>query len=492
MEVGRALYQKTVLTLINTNTMLPQIGPIGLDYIAGCATQAGITTDVLDLCLAADPLKTIEQYFSTHTAELVGVSFRNVDDCFWPSAAWFVPGLKDTIRIIRSMTEAPIVIGGVGFSIFSESILKYTNADFGIRGDGETAIISLFRQLQNARKFTEVPGLIWQKDGKIYSNSPSWPDPISLITARDFIDNRSYFENGGQCGLETKRGCNRNCIYCADPLAKGTKLRLRDPSEIAREVQSLLSQGIDVLHFCDSEFNIPRNHAYAICEEFIRRSLGNRIRWYTYMSPVPFDEELAGKMAQAGCAGIDFTGDSACPSMLKTYQQQHNKEDLASMVRICRSHNIAVMIDLLLGGPGETPQTVQETIDFIKQINPDCAGAALGIRIYPNTTMGNIVAQELREGTDFNIHRKYTGPIDLFQPTFYISKALGEHPAEMVKDLIGGDERFFEPVVETDRNTTENGDTTNYNYNENLPLVQAIRKGARGAYWDILRQSRKS
>ena len=211
--------------------MLPQIGPIGLDYIAGCATQAGITTDVLDLCLAADPLKTIEQYFSAHTAELVGVSFRNVDDCFWPSAAWFVPGLKDTIRIIRSMTEAPIVIGGVGFSIFSESILKYTGADFGIRGDGETAIISLFHKLQNARKFTEVPGLIWQKDGKIYSNSPSWPDPISLITARDFIDNRSYFENGGQCGLETKRGCNRSCIYCADPLAKGTKLRLRDPSE---------------------------------------------------------------------------------------------------------------------------------------------------------------------------------------------------------------------------------------------------------------------
>jgi radical SAM superfamily enzyme YgiQ (UPF0313 family) len=468
--------------------MLPQVGPIGLDYIAGCATQAGITTDILDLCLAADPLKKIEQYFSTHTPELVGVSFRNVDDCFWPSAAWFVPGLKDTIRIIRSMTEAPIVIGGVGFSIFSESILKYTGADFGIRGDGETATISLIDQLQNARKFTEVPGLIWQKEGKIYSNSPSWPDPISLITARDFIDNRSYFENGGQCGLETKRGCNRRCIYCADPLAKGTKIRLRGPSEIAEEIQSLLSQGIDVFHFCDSEFNIPRNHAYAICEEFIRRSLGNSIRWYTYMSTVPFDEELAGKMAQAGCAGIDFTGDSACSSMLKTYQQQHNKEDLASAVRICRSHNIAVMIDLLLGGPGERPQTVQETIDFIKQINPDCAGAALGIRIYPNTTMGNIVTKELREGTDFNIHRKYAGPIDLFQPTFYISRALGEQPGELVRDLINGDERFFEPAAETDLEETRDDDTSNYNYNTNLPLIEAIRKGARGAYWDILRQ----
>ncbi len=468
--------------------MLPAVGPVGLDYIAGCATRAGITTDILDLCLSDEPLKTMEQYFSTHTTELVGVSFRNVDDCFWPSAAWFVPGLKDTIKIIRSMTDAPIVIGGVGFSIFAESILKYTDADFGIRGDGETAIISLIHQLQKAREFTEVPGLIWQKEGRIYSNSPSWPDPISLTTARDFIDNRSYFKNGGQCGLETKRGCNRRCIYCADPLAKGTKLRLRAPSEIAEEAQSLLSQGIDVLHFCDSEFNIPRSHADAICEEFNRRSLGNRIRWYAYLSPAPFDEELARKMAQAGCAGIDFTGDSANSSMLKTYQQQHKKDDLASAVRICRLNNIAVMIDLLLGGPGEMPQTVQETIDFIKKINPDCAGAALGIRIYPNTTMGEIVAQELKVGTDFNIHRKYTGPIDLFKPTFYISKALGEHPAELVRDLIDGDDRFFEPTVDTDCQATEDGDAANYNYNENLPLIQAIQKGARGAYWDILRQ----
>ena len=468
--------------------MLPAVGPVGLDYIAGCATRAGITTDILDLCLSDEPLKTMEQYFSTHTTELVGVSFRNVDDCFWPSAAWFVPGLKDTIKIIRGMTDAPIVIGGVGFSIFAESILKYTDADFGIRGDGETAIISLIHQLQKAREFSEVPGLTWQKEGKIYSNPPSWPDPISLITARDFIDNRSYFKNGGQCGLETKRGCNRRCIYCADPLAKGTKLRLRAPSEIAEEAQSLLSQGIDVLHFCDSEFNIPRSHADAICEEFNRRSLGNRIRWYAYLSPTPFDEELARKMAQAGCAGIDFTGDSANSSMLKTYQQQHNKDDLASAVRLCRLNNIAVMIDLLLGGPGETPQTVQETIDFIKKINPDCAGAALGIRIYPNTTMGKIVAQELKVGTDFNIHRKYTGPIDFFKPTFYISKALGEHPAELVRDLIDGDQRFFEPAVDTDSQATGNGDTTNYNYNQNLPLIQAIQKGARGAYWDILRQ----
>jgi len=413
--------------------MAPLIGPIGLDYVAASVEKAGIDVEVVDLGLADQPEKAVKDYFSTREPELVGLSFRNADDCFWPSADWFVPGLKDTIKTIRAMTNAPIVIGGVGFSIFAKSIVEYTGADFGILGDG-----------------------------------------------------------GGQCGLETKRGCNRHCIYCADPLSKGTMLRLRNPSEVADEVESLLSQSIDVLHLCDSEFNVPRNHAYAICEELNRRSLGDKVRWYAYLSPTPFDADLAKVMAQAGCIGIDFTGDSGSESMLRTYRQQHTKEDLATAVKLCRLNKIAVMIDLLLGGPGETPQTAQETIDFIKKIGPDCAGAALGIRVYPGTAMEQIVAEELRDATNTSIRRKYSGPINLLKPTFYISEALGERPAELVRDLIGGDRRFFEPALETDSLTDESDDTANYNYNENLLLTQAIQQGARGAYWDILRRLRSN
>ncbi|MHC4559329.1 MAG: B12-binding domain-containing radical SAM protein [Planctomycetota bacterium] len=481
-----------MLTLINTNRMAPAIGPIGLDYIAASVRQAGIDVEVLDLGFADEPAKAIKEHFSIRDPELVGVSFRNADDCFWPSADWFVPGLKETIETIRTMTDAPIVTGGVGFSIFARSIVEYTDVNFGICGDGEMAIITLIHQLQGTRRFTDVPGLVWQENKIIHSNPPSWPNSISLGTTRNFIDNPSYFKKGGQCGLETKRGCNRNCIYCADPLAKGDRLRLRNPSEVADEVQSLLLQGIDVLHLCDSEFNVPRSHAYAVCEEFNRRSLGDKIRWYAYMSPVPFDADLAEAMAQAGCVGIDFTGDSGCESMLRTYHQQHSREDIAAAVKLCRLNNIAVMIDLLLGGPGETPQTVRETIDFIKRINPDCAGAALGVRVYPRTTMETIVAEELQEGKDSNIRRKYSGPINLLKPTFYISNTLGERPAELVKDLIDGDQRFFEPAVEIDRKESENSDATNYNYNENILLTQAIGKGARGAYWDILRKLRNS
>ncbi len=475
-----------MLTLINTNRMFPPIGPIGLDYISASVRKAGIDVEIVDLCLSDDPLKMLEGYFASHSPELVGLSFRNTDDCFWPSARCFVPDLAETISKIRKMTDAPIVIGGVGFSIFARRIVEYTGADFGIRGDGEQAIVSLAGELQQSKRFERVDGLIWRADGDIYSNRPSWPKPLSLPTNRDQIDNPAYFKKGGQCGLETKRGCNRGCIYCADHLSKGTAIRLREPSEVADEAQSLIAQGIEVLHLCDAEFNIPRKHAYAVCEEFNRRSIGKSLSWYTYMAVVPFDAELAKAMRKAGCIGINFTGDSASPSMLKTYRQPHNKDDLALAVRLCRDNNINVMIDLLLGGPGETPETVSQTVEFIKQIDPDCAGASLGIRVYPGTQMANVLSNEGPAETNPNIHRNYCGPVDLFQPTFYISEALGQQPARLVKDFIAGDKRFFEPAEPE----TVKRQSKDHNYNDNVELAEAITQGQRGAYWDILRKLR--
>ena len=486
-----------MLTLINTNRMTPPIAPIGLDYIAGTAREGGIEVDIVDLCLADEPVKTLKDYFAGHNPQLVGLSFRNVDDCFWPSARWFVTDLIEAVNTIRSITDAPIVIGGVGFSIFAQRIIEYTGADFGIHGDGEQAIISLLNELRQPRHFVRkdsigenVDGLIWHRNGEIVANNPAWPSQLSLPTKRNAIDNEIYFKQGGQCGIETKRGCNRNCIYCADPIAKGTSLRLRNPAEVADEVENLLVKGIDVLHLCDSEFNIPQNHALAICDQFNRRSLGKRLRWYTYMSVVPFDDELAKAMRKAGCVGIDFTGDSACPSMLKTYHQPHHKEQLASAVRLCRENGIKVMIDLLLGGPGETPETVTETIDFIKQISPDCAGAHLGVRIYPHTEMARSATAEDLLDTNPILHRKYPGPVDFFKPTFYISASLGERPAELIQDLIAGDQRFFGPMPETPSQAAEGVLSTDHNYNDNAVLVDAIKKGARGAYWDILRDLR--
>jgi len=475
-----------MLTLVNTNRMTPPIGPVGLDYVAGSAAQAGIEVELLDLCPAADPDRAIEEYFASRSVELIGITFRNSDDCMWPSGDWFIGELERTVGRIRESSDAPIVIGGVGFSVFPKAILQCTGVDFGIRGDGEQAAVELVRQLRGGGDFAKVPGLLWRSGDGIIANPPSWPERLSVPSGRDFVDNAYYFERGGQCGIETKRGCNRRCIYCADPLAKGRTPRLREPAEVADEAQSLLARGIDVLHTCDSEFNIPGEHALAVCDELIERGLGGKVRWYTYMTPQPFDAEMASKMARAGCVGINFTGDSACAEMLRMYSKCHTAEDLASAVKLCRANSMAVMIDLLLGGPGETARTARQTIEFIKRIDPDCAGATLGVRLYPGTGISEALNRRIEAGDESGIHRRYDGPLDLFKPTFYISPSLGDDPAGFIAELIGGDKRFFTSAKSSEPKLRDG--PAGYNYNENQPLVEAIRNGARGAYWDILRR----
>ena len=477
-----------MLTLINANRMSPPVAPVGLDYVATAARLAGIETSILDLCLTSDPISALRAHFESCSPVLVGISFRNVDDCFWPSATSFVPDLVDLVCTIRQHSESPVVLGGVGYSVFADRLVVETSADFGIRGDGETAIPRLLDALEGRARLEEVPGLVWRDRDRLVCNAPAWPRQLQVPTSRDAIDNRRYFELGGQAGVETKRGCPRRCLYCADPVAKGGSARTRAPDEVSAEFEALAAQGIDVVHLCDGEFNLPRDHAIAVCESLIARRLGDRVRWYTYAAVTPFDAQLARLMRQAGCVGINFTSDAGSDEMLARYGHAHHRDDLAVVVRLCREHGIACMLDLLLGGPGETPATLAETIAWTKQVGPDCVGASLGLRLYPGTPAAQLVSGADTPQSAPGILRKYAGPVDLLHPTFYISPALGTRPASLVRHLIADDPRFFPPAEAAPEGHAD-GD---HNYNANEPLSRAIASGARGAYWDILRRAARA
>ena len=139
----------------------------------------------------------------------------------------------------------------------------------------------------------------------------------------------------------------------------------RTRAEIVWEIRSLLAQGIDCFHTCDSEFNVPIGHAEAVCESIIGAGLDGRIAWYAYASPAAFTRRLAAQMRRAGCVGVNFGADSGSDAMLAALGRDFDTTCLAETVQICRDCGIISMFDILLGGPGETRETLAETLDLV-------------------------------------------------------------------------------------------------------------------------------
>ncbi len=462
------------VALVNTNRMKPPIAPIGLDYVAEELAAAGHAVEILDLCWVDDWKAAIDLFFRATSIDLIGVTLRNSDDCAYTSRVSFLDGVADMVTTIRRLTTSPIVLGGAGFSVTPDQVLSRCQADAGIWGDGESALLQFAQTMEEKRPWHEVDNLIWRCQGSWRHNRISLPPLANLsLMTRSWIDNRRYFREGGQAGVETKRGCTGACIYCADPPSKGRTIRLRPAQAVVDEMENLLQQGIDHIHTCDSEFNLPAEHASEVCRELISRRLGERIRWYAYCAPVPFSRDLAALMRRAGCAGINFGVDNGDNEMLRRLRRGFTADDILAAAKACREAGMAVMLDLLLGCPGETRRSVVKTIELMKQSDADRVGVALGVRVYPGTELAGMLHQpRLKTGL--------VGGNDPAEPLFFLEPDIAPVAFDLVDGLVGDDERFlfFDPSKPQ----------RDYNYNANQRLIDAIQKGYRGAYWDILRR----
>jgi radical SAM superfamily enzyme YgiQ (UPF0313 family) len=468
------------ILLINTNMIKPAIAPIGLDYVADPLIRAGHEPGLLDLCFSENLESDIKTTVNKFDPLLVGVTVRNTDECYM-SGAFFLPLVRTIVDTVRGCADVPIVLGGAGFSALPEGVMRFCRPDYGVAGDGELALMRLVEALDAGSDLESVPNLMYWDKNTLRRNPVRYACLDDFPRSRALVDNVRYFREGGQAGFETKRGCDRNCSYCADPVSKGRHIRCRDPKLIVEELKTLLAMGIDHFHTCDSEFNIPAGHARHVCREIMESGLAGRIRWYTYCAVTPFDEEMARLFKSAGCAGIDFGADSGNDEMLRRLGRNFRSEDLIRTADVCHKHDIPFMYDLLIGSPGESRESVRDTITLMRRIKAPCVGLSLGVRIYQGTAIAEWIRSRGEVTSNPDVYGAKTGASDLVRPIFYVSPDLGSDMVGIVRELTGDDKRFFLPSPQPD--------CCNYNYNDNAVLVRAIQEGARGAFWDILRRT---
>jgi len=466
------------IVLVNANQMRPVVAPIGLEYVGESLQAQGHTVVPADLALAEDAETELRSALA-EGADLVGITVRNTDEGCFGSGESFLPRLRSIVDLVRGLTDAPLVAGGCGFSCMPEVVLEALGLEVGVWADGEPALGPLLARLQAGEPLQDVPNVVF-RDGTTWRRGPVAFADLAAIPARrrELFDNRRFLREGGQLGVETKRGCAQRCTYCADPVAKGREVRLRPPALVAAEMTALLAQGITHFHLCDPEFNVPRGHAAEVCRAIVAAGLGDRVQWYAYAKVAPFDRELAGLCRRAGCVGIDFGADNANAEVLRSLGRDYGPEALRETARHCHEVGLAFMYDLLLGGPAETPATIRETIELMRAIDAPAVGISAGVRVCPGTPLAEQLA-----GQEADFICPSGDRADPAAPLFYIAPALRGSLHDTIADLVGDDPRFF---FERPQAAGE----TSYNYSDNQPLVEAIAQGARGAFWDILRRLR--
>ena len=407
---------KILLISTNRNVLPMPVMPIGACIVAHAAERAGHTVFFLDLMFKKEPLTDVESSLADVKPDLVGLSVRNIDNNDMHGPVFFLTDLISIVDVIRTRTSAPIILGGAALGVMPEQILRLVPATCAVVGDGEMVFPQLLERISRAKRFSDLPGVAFIENGVFQRNISTDAEFSATCPVPDYhrwLNIPAYRSRLATVPIQTKTGCQFQCVYCTYPKIEGSSCRLKDPDSIAAAVLQLAAQGLKDIEFVDSVFNAPREHAMAVCAALARVKHKARLQCLE-LNPRDFDDALVTAMERAGFAGMGITLESASDPVLQGLRKGFTSHEVHHAAAVVRRHRIPCAWIFLLGGPGETLETVRETLQFAKdQIRPhDVAFFNVGIRIYPGTELESIAR---RQGV------LSLPPGKMLEPLFYLS-----------------------------------------------------------------------
>ncbi|MBI4710204.1 MAG: lipid biosynthesis B12-binding/radical SAM protein, partial [Nitrospirae bacterium] len=198
---------KILLISSNTATSPYPIYPLGLGIIAAALTAAGHDVLQVDILQKNASLDAVAAEIVNFNPGLIGISVRNIDNVNLMHEQYYIDTVRNIVTTIRNISKSKIILGGAGFSLLPELILKETGADYGIVGEGEALIVEFAGNAANG---------IYPETRILGSNTRlSGTQMFSARYNDDLI--QYYLQSGNIVSVQTKRGCTHKCVYCSYP-----------------------------------------------------------------------------------------------------------------------------------------------------------------------------------------------------------------------------------------------------------------------------------
>jgi radical SAM superfamily enzyme YgiQ (UPF0313 family) len=400
--------------LISANTErinLPTL-PVGLALVATAAREAGHEAVLLDLMTAPDPGAALGRAIQEHSPDVIGISVRNVDDQCMESPRFLLPQVSGVVAACRACSAAPLVLGGAGYSIFPAAALSYLGADLGVAGEGEVVFPQLLSLLERREDPGDLPGVYVR--GRRASGKRTFAPNLDILPypGEDLWASANPRDPDLWVPVQSRRGCSLDCSYCSTAGIEGRTIRARLPSLVAADVARIAQAGFQRVYFVDNTFNLPPSYALELCRQIAAQRL--EIAWRCILYPHDVSVGLVRAMAEAGCAEASLGFESGSERILRAMNKRFLPDEVRRISDLLAAHGIRRMGFLLLGGPGETQASVDESLAFADSLHLDGLKVTVGIRIYPDTALAETA---LREGL-------IAPDDDLLFPRFYLTPGL--------------------------------------------------------------------
>lgn len=439
--------------ILSANTTLEPypVYPLGMAVIASALSAKGYEVRQFDFLASGCSEERLRTELESFAPDFVCFSLRNIDnvDSFSSEKAWYLAKARDQIRLIRHVTQVPIILGGPGFSIMPEEILDYFEADYGVVGEGESVLCDLLVALKGG---LPSPRILSGHTDRLCGAEMAAP-----LFEQDLVE--FYLAQSGMLNLQTKRGCPFRCTYCTYPTLEGNRFRPRPPKAVVDDLEKAIRDfGVEKVFFTDSVFNDPGGLYLELVEELLRRDLS--IYWSAFFRPQGLGREELSLLKRSGLYAMELGTDAACDTTLQGIKKGFTFAEVLKVNQACLEAEIPCAHFCMFGGPGETLATVEEGLENIAQLGAAVVFAFSGIRILAGT---EIHAQAIKDGV-------IDADTSLLKPAYYFSPQVDPEAmnAMILKGFQGQRNRIFPPSAGQ----------------EKLAVMQ--RFGFRGLLWDKL------
>lgn len=325
-------------------------------------------------------------------------------------------------RVRNRISNSSIVLCGPHATTCANDILgKYDFVDYILMGEYEYTLLDLVNSLEKSANLNNVSGLAFKNNHAVVINR-SRPTIKNLdgLPWPEREENVIYKYNDGFAGLPvpnvqmySSRGCPFHCTFCLWPqvLYGEHKYRKRNPVKVAEEMDWLIKKfNFKAVYFDDDVFNIDKAHVANICREIMKRKI--KVPWAVMARADLMDEKLLSLLSNAGLYAVKYGIESANDNILRICKKNLNLARAEEMIKYTKKLGIKVHLTFCLGLPGETEQSIQDTVNFIAETKPDSLQFSLATP-FPGTSYFRYLEKKgirLSENlVDYDGNNKYVG-----------------------------------------------------------------------------------